>query len=212
MQMILRAAARCLVVAACLGAAACQSSPQAQSRQTSGPTRLPPEEIQAEIMGFADSYTAVIGQAADRVAEQMPQKRALLHSVKLRNVENAIIIAAGPNPVGGLLDMTVMVTLQRQVFEEYWIQEQLGEPGRPLLEGLQLLEEEIWSIARQALDEQQVAALEQLIPQIRERYRGQVLVSSIRASDFADARQASVVRIRGAGACSSSFTSIRSRG
>ncbi|MHC4415578.1 MAG: hypothetical protein ACYS0G_09870 [Planctomycetota bacterium] len=162
-------------------------------------TRLKAEDIQAEIMAFADSYTAIMSQASDRTAERIPDRRAAIHDAKLRNVQNAINIAAGANPVGGLLDMTVMVSLQRQVVEEYWIPESWGDAGLPLLEGLQLLEQEIWLIADRALDEEEVEALRALIPQIRERFRGQVLVSSIRASDFAEDRRATVANLKGGG-------------
>ncbi len=150
-------------------------------------------------MAFADSYTAIIAQAVDRIARQVPEQRAVLHDAKLRNVENAINIAAGANPFGALLDMTVMVTLQRQVAEEYWIPERFGDAGRPLVEALQLLEEEIWLIAARALKDREVEALRALIPQIRERFSGQVFVSSIRASDFAEDRRATVARLKGGG-------------
>ncbi len=150
-------------------------------------------------MAFSDSYTAIISQAIDRIDRENPGYRAALHDLKLRNVQNAINIAAGQNPIGGLLDMTVMVSLQRQVSEEYWIPERWGEAGRPLVEALQLLEREIWLIAERSLDEQEVEGLRALIPEIRERFRGQVFVSSIRASDFAEDRRATVTKLEGGG-------------
>ena len=51
--------------------------------------------------------------------------------------------------------------------------------GRPLVEGLRLLEDDIWLIAERSLKEEEVEALRALIPRIRERYRDQVFVSSI---------------------------------
>jgi len=150
-------------------------------------------------MAFSDSYTAIISQAIDRIARKNPRHRAVLHNLKLRNVQNAINIAAGQNPIGGLLDMTVMVSLQRRVAEEYWIPERWGKAGQPLVEALQLLEREVWLIADRALEEQEVEALRALIPEIRERFREQVFVSSIRASDFAEDRRATVARLEGGG-------------
>ncbi len=197
--MILRATGRSLVIVACLTAASCAALPTGGRGRTRGPTRVPAEEVQAEIMAFSDSYTAIISQAIDRIARENPGHRAVLHDLKLRNVQNAINIAAGQNPIGGLLDMTVMVSLQRQVAEEYWIPERWGEAGRPLVEALQLLEREIWLIAERALDEQEIEGLRALIPEIRERFRGQVFVSSIRASDFAEDRRATVTKLEGGG-------------
>ena len=46
-------------------------------------------------MAFTDSYTAVVSQAIDRMARELPEQRAVFHDAKLRNVQNAIIIAAG---------------------------------------------------------------------------------------------------------------------
>ena len=163
-----------------------------------GASRLPAEEIQAEIMAFADSYTAMISQAADRVTAQLPERAAAIHQIKLRNVQNAITIAAGANPIGGLLDMMVMVTLQRQAVEEHLIPE-FGDAAQPFLEALQRLEGEIEAIAKRSLDQRQFEAMQALIPEIRERYRDQVQVSSIRASDFAQERRSTVVRIEGGG-------------
>ena len=199
MPMILRATQRSLVVVACLTAVSCNSLPTGGRSQAGSSTRAPSEEVQAEVMAFADSYTAIIAQAFDRIARQVPEHRAVLHDAKLRNVENAINIAAGANPFGALLDMTVMVALQRQVAEEYWIPKRFGDAGQPLVAALHLLEKEIWLIAARALNDQEVEALRALIPQIRERFSGQVFVSSIRASDFAEDRRTTVARLKGGG-------------
>ncbi|MCP3902382.1 MAG: hypothetical protein GY715_02005 [Planctomycetes bacterium] len=181
-----------------IAAVSCASMPQGQTGGGGrSASRLAVENIQSDVMAFADSYTAVVAQSFDRVATAVPEERVVLHDIMVRQVQNAITIAAGPNPAGALLDMTVMVTLQRQVVETYWIPERLGEAGQPILDGLKLLEEEIWAIARRSLDAQQFEALEDLMPVISERYRDQVRVSAIRASDFSDQRRATVARIDG---------------
>ncbi len=190
-----RIACGLLLVGALLSMASCASN---GPRSHTTLTRLTPEEIQTEVMAFADSYTAIMSQAADRVATKLPEQQAVIHDLKLHSVHNAIIIAAGPNPAGALLDMMVMVELQHEVVAEYWMsEERYGEAGRPVLEGLELLKREIWSIAGRALDEERIKTLETLIPQIRERYRGQVNVSAIRASDFVEDKRASVVKLKG---------------
>ncbi|MEE9130684.1 MAG: hypothetical protein V3T84_11750 [Phycisphaerales bacterium] len=189
---------RSLIVTAGLIAVSCQTTPQATRTLNAAPTRLTTQEIQAEIMAFADSYTGLIDEAADRIADAMPARRASIHRLKLRNVQSTIIIAAGPNPVGGLLDMTVMVTLQRQAAEGH-MTEQYGAEVKPLVEVLKILERDIWAIARRALDEQQIMALDALIRQIPERYPSVIDPSSIRASDYADSRLSTVVEIKGGG-------------
>lgn len=194
-----RVIARCLIIVACLLVVACQTT--SKSRRGSGPsaTKMPPQQIQVELMAFTDSYTALVSQAADRISDAKPESRQAILNMKIRNIRNAIIIAAGANPVGSLLDMTVMVTLQRQVTEEYWVPEVLGEAGEDLLRALVTLEREIWELAYQALDEEAVDALRALIPEIRARFPDQVQVSAIRASDFADDRSATVVQLKGGG-------------
>lgn len=192
-----RAPGTILVLIVCLAAASCESLPNGGRSSARNLIRAPAEEVQAELMAFTDSYTAIISQAFDRIGLQLPEHRAVLHKAKLRNVQNAINIAADQNPIGGLLDMTVMVSLQRIVAEDYWIPQRFGDSGLPMVEALQILEQEIWLIADRALDEQQAEALRLLIPEIRERYRGQVMVSAIRASDFAEDRRAAVAKLEG---------------
>jgi len=204
MRITPRVFGRAILLVVCVSAISCETL-QLGRPAPRDPTRIPVEAVQAEVMAFTDSYTAVVSQAIDRIAVALPEQRAVLHDAKLRNVQNAIIIAAGQNPVGALLDMTVMVTLQRHVAEEYWLPDRFGDAGEPLVTALRMLEEEIWSLAERALTDEQFEALTLLVPQIRERFRGQVLVSSIRASDFADDRQAAVAQLRGGGSLLSLF-------
>jgi hypothetical protein len=194
-----RAIAKCLIIVACLLVVACQTTSRGQRSSGPSPTKLPPQQIQVELMAFTDSYTALVSEAADRISDAIPESRQGILNMKIRNIRNAIIIAAGANPVGALLDMTVMVTLQRQVTEEHWVPEVLGDVGEPLLRALETLEREIWELAYRALDEEAVDALRALIPEIRARFPDQIQVSAIRASDFADDRSATVVQIKGGG-------------
>jgi hypothetical protein len=190
---------RFLIIVACLLVVACQTTPKSGRSRGPSPTKLAPQQIQVELMAFTDSYTALVSQAADQISDEMPDRRQAILNIKIRNIRNAIIIAAGANPVGALLDMTVMVTLQRQLTEEHWVPEVIGEPGEPLLRALQALEREIWELAYRSLDEEAVDALRELIPEIRARFPDQVHVSAIRASDIAEDRSAMVVEIRGGG-------------
>ena len=40
---------------------------------------------------------------------------------KLASVESAVTIATSPNPMTALLDLMVLLTLQWQTWEEYWM-------------------------------------------------------------------------------------------
>ena len=79
--MILRAAATFLLVVAFLSAAACESTPRGSTPSQRRSSTLPVEEIQAEIMAFADSYTAMINQAANQVIAQRPERAAVIHDL-----------------------------------------------------------------------------------------------------------------------------------
>jgi hypothetical protein len=198
--MIPRPIAVVVLALASVVAASCDSMPIVGRGRSDGPSRLPAEDVQAEVMAFADSYTALVSQAADRVADALPAQRSVVHTGKVRSIQAAINIAAGANPVGALLDMTVMVTLQRQVAEDHWTRPDVfGEAGQPLLDAYRTLETEIWTIARRHLDDEVIAALEALIPAMRERYERVIHVGTLRASDFAEDRLGAGVRVAGGG-------------
>ncbi len=53
----------------------------------------------------------------------------MVQLTKLSSVENAVKIATSSNPMTALLDLMVLLTLQRQTWEEYWIPRVWGEDG-----------------------------------------------------------------------------------
>lgn len=165
-----------------------------------GESRLTADQIQSEVLTFADTYAGLISQGFDSILVQTkdPTIRLIAADTRLNYVTNAVQIAASRNPVTSLLDMTVMVTLQREVWEEYWVPTHFPDGGgAPVTTKLREAEREVWFIAERVLESDQSEALRALVADIRQRYAGQVYVSEIRASDFAEARQDSVVRVRG---------------
>ena len=77
-------------------------------------------QLQSELMAFTDTYMAVLAQAADQFmldAETMDDRR-LASGMKVSGSGNAVEIASRANPVIALLDMTVMVSIQRLEIEE----------------------------------------------------------------------------------------------
>lgn len=197
----LRASRNLLWLVACVAASGCNPVTKLEALTNVGqepePTRMSPAEIQVELMAFADLYTALVRQAMDEVAKLVPERRLEARQAKLRSIHNAIINAAGANPVGGLLDMTVMVTLQRQVAEEHLLPDVFGDRGEPIANAFRLLESQIWELAGRALDQEDVDGLRDLIPILRERFPDQVQMSAVRASDFAENRAEILVGIEG---------------
>lgn len=184
----------------CIQPIGAANQPVPTERIEIGPTRQSPEEIQAEVMIFADRYWAVVAQVMDDVRRQtaLPQRRLGAQSLKIVAVESAIRIATHPNPVVALLDMTVMVTLMRQVWEDHWAPNVYHEPpGGPVATSFESLEREIWTIAGRILSDSELEALRALITAMRAAYPDQVYVVNLRASEFASERQQSLSQAPG---------------
>jgi hypothetical protein len=89
-------------------------------------------ELQLELMSYADRYAAVVVQALEDVERMGPPpetRRAILGDAVF-SAAAAFTIAADPDPQVALLDMVVMTTLGRMVYEDYW-RPRLGPPADP---------------------------------------------------------------------------------
>jgi hypothetical protein len=171
-----------------------------EHRITIGKTKKTPEEIQAELMIYLDRYWAVVSQTMDDVRRSttLPQRRLGAQSLKIVSVESALRIATHANPVVALLDMTVMVTLMRQVWDEHWGPTVYNEPpGGAVALAFASLEAEIWTIARGILSQTEVDALDILIAQMRDAYPDQVYVVNLRASEFAAEQGRAMEEVKG---------------
>jgi len=82
------------------------------------------------------------------------------------------------------VNMVVMVTLQRIVWQEHWQPNVFGPQASFQLELLQQLESEIWSIADKEFSREQLNILKELILAWRKAHPDQNIVASIRFTDF----------------------------
>jgi predicted DNA-binding ribbon-helix-helix protein len=103
------------------------------------------------------------------------------------SVADAFTIAAGPNPATAFLDMVVMVTLGRMVFEEHYAKK-YGSEVAPLIKGFQTAERDIWQIADRVLTKQQQKELIVMIRDWRRKHSDVVIFSLVRFSDFEEGR------------------------
>ncbi len=80
------------------------------------------EELQSAVISYANRFIATIGQAAFDFEKAIPtpQGRLIASARKVYSLSAATEIAAGPNPGPALLDIVVMATLNRMVWEDYW--------------------------------------------------------------------------------------------
>jgi hypothetical protein len=207
---VIRALCSFACITLLLALAACETSQRrsdefwkADRQQQFGPGRITPAGLQSEIMGFADLYADVVAEELDTTYLDpaiSAEARLAAQFARLDMIENAIQIASGANPIVSMLDMTVMVGLQRHTWDTFWRLRWFDDEtdGR-IGAALERLDVEIWSIVKKALDEEQQGALRELIDQMCETYADQRYVSGIRASEFAQDRQTSFATVKGGG-------------
>jgi len=152
----------------------------AQSRSTSKadnevPIGMTPEELQSAVMNFADSLMATVSQASNLLERKLPSPEARLEASRLKvyTFSSAVDIASSPSSGVALLDMVVMVTLNRIIWEEHLV-----------VKAFKTSEEGIWSIAAKILTSEQQKELKDLILEWRKLNPDQTRVNYIRFSDF----------------------------
>lgn len=162
-------------------------------RQEMSKYAITEEELQSEVMSFADRLASMISQTAVVFEKQLlsPEVRVRAREMKVFTVAAAFEAAAGPNPAVALLDTVVMVTLNRTVWEEYWRPKVFGEPAEGVIETWKKLEADIWSIAARVLTQDEQQELRRLIQEWRRNHPDQVAVNFIRFTDFGASRRKS---------------------
>ena len=174
----------CCLIIALSSAAVC-----AAQERGKGQYRITQLELQSQLMSFADQLAAILSQARHEVSVEQPdlKYRTLVRSDLTLSVASAFTIAASANPEIGLLDMVVMVTLGRMIYEERW-QAEVGESIQPMLTAFKKLETDIWSIAAKVLTPDELKELRDLVIRWRRENPKQFIFSYIRFNDFAAER------------------------
>ena len=146
-------------------------------------------ELQSQVMAYADRYWSIMNSAGIEYMAQSPSSDNLriVRAQLVLSAADAFRIAAGPKPVASFLDMVVMVTLGRMIFEEHYAK-QMGEEVTPVVDGFKIAEADIWEIADRLLTEKQHDDLMALITDWRRSNPDVVVFSSVRFSEFEKAR------------------------
>jgi hypothetical protein len=196
---VARHGALCRLVAVAIGIAAvvsCASSGGTppggdESLAAADQSRKTQQQVQSELMAFADRYFAANLDAAQILERSLetPESRYTAAGARLIALVVTTDIAASPNPGAALLDMTVFVTLRRMVWEEYWIPEVYGNAGLPVLDSLSELEDDIWEIAAGVYTPDQLAELRNLIDAWRSKHPDTKAVDFVRLTELGDSRQ-----------------------
>ncbi len=155
------------------------------------PSRKTQQQVQSELMAFADRYFAASLDVAKTLERTLETSESRYTAAAARLVALVVTtdIAASPNPGAALLDMAVFVTLRRMVWEEHWMPEVYGDAGLPVLDALRELEEDIWAIAGGVYNPEQLAELRRLIDDWRSKHPDKLAVDYVRLTELGDARR-----------------------
>jgi hypothetical protein len=146
-------------------------------------------ELQAHLMGFADRFAAYISQSFETYDELSPplESRRVVLKDAVYSMYSAFTIAADADPDAALLDMVVMVTLGRLIYEEHWLVK-LRPSVKSMAAGFRKAEGEIWDIVAMVLKPDQQQKLLGLIKKWRRNHPNELQFSYLRVSDYAAER------------------------
>ena len=151
-------------------------------------SQMTQEELQAAVISYADRFIAIVGQAAFKFEKELPtpEARLIASARKVYSLSSVTEIAAGPNPGAALLDLVVIATLNRIVWEDYWRPQVFGMPATIIVDAFKKMENDAWHLASQVLTPQQVKEFKDLILDWYAANPDQYAVDYIRFSDFGD--------------------------
>ena len=122
---------------------------------------IDPVELQSHLIRFADNYLDSFYVASGKLREkggQRLERRTMLQR-RISVTDDVLAVATGSNAFANLLDMAILVTLNRMNVEDFWLPKRFGESAKPLLLAQQQAEQEIWRIAATALKQDQLEEL-----------------------------------------------------
>jgi hypothetical protein len=119
--------------------------------------RVAPNVVQTGVMRFADTFASKITYATQEFARigGTPDARIQGLTWAIGQLSSAYTIASGENTNIALLDMVVLVSLNRLVHEEYWKPKVWGDADQPMIDAFTQLESDVWGVAQQVFTEQQ---------------------------------------------------------
>ncbi|MCC5824255.1 MAG: hypothetical protein LAT64_11265 [Phycisphaerales bacterium] len=147
--------------------------------------------VQAEVMDFADDMTVRLAEAVDMIemVDHTIEARTVAHRLKYTIAHGATVIAAAQNPRIALVDMLVMITLQRALIERNIVPRYFGPEADRLRHIFEVSEQQIRALAVRSLTAEQLAEIDRLIERWLEENPDRRYAAYVRFSEFAAARQ-----------------------
>jgi len=148
------------------------------------------EELQSQVMSFADRFLVLISDGFFAFEDGNPESMILVEVRRdtLHSIYSCLNIASQPNPEVGLLDMVVLATLGRMIYEEDHLPK-YGASVEPIVRAYEMAEEDIWGIVSRILSVEQQADLRSIIREWRRNHPEVLFFAYIRFSDFAADRR-----------------------
>jgi hypothetical protein len=131
-----------------------------------------PVELQSQLLRFADNYVDAINFASRGLQQEngTPAARRTLLRRRIAITNDVLAIVTGANTYANLLDMTILVSLNRMDVDHFWIPQRYGDSAKPLLLASQEAEKEIWRIAATTLKPEQIKELRTAIQSWHEQH------------------------------------------
>lgn len=124
-----------------------------------------PRQVQSDLMAFTTRYIVATADVYTQVQGRVTTSEARLAALrgKLVAATNALDNAVEVNPVVGLMDMAVTVTLSRAIAQQPWSEELYGaESAAMIVSVLERQEHDVWELAGVYLTSDQIAELKTL--------------------------------------------------
>jgi hypothetical protein len=143
--------------------------------------------LQFRVMRFADEYVGGIIEPLQRFEAHTDSAvdRLAAQNWKLSQSTAAYTIATGPSAVANAFDMVVLATLSRMVVEDAWVSERFGKRAEPLREAHRRLEIHARDLVKEFATPSQLANLQRVIDEWRQRNPHIRAVSYVHFLDFA---------------------------
>ena len=152
-------------------------------------------ELQSELMSFADRFVSIMTQAFEdfEAIGPKPEARRFILSDLVYSQSAIYTLAAEPDPEVALLNMIVVTTLGRMIYENN-LRRRFGNATRFIIKGFQQLEPDIWEIASKVLTKAQQQELRRLISEWHKDHPDIVVYNYLRFSDIRHQGKSTLVK------------------
>jgi hypothetical protein len=147
-------------------------------------------ELDQATYSYADRFVTLIADATDRAVKANPSKEAKKEALrlKLHNSSSVYAIASGPNPLGQLLDLATVATLNKiQMVDEGRAKAIFGDSHEIIETAFYAVHDDIWGVARRFLKPEEISSVQRVIADWRKKNPNVTLLAYARFDNFARA-------------------------